>query len=450
MRSSKLVLALIVISLTAASVAAQQVNTWYAGKLHPCTGDSVLVTEEMIYDPVGGRETIRLTVLGASKEWTDWNSYYAERSDFIHGVIGLAGLACGSGGATSLTSSAAVSTFQQNVFTTLARPRMAGGTATTPAPQPKPVPAPSNQPAPSPSDQTTPPPAEPGSEAEQPVPPVQGAGTEAEQSAATVPGTGTEAEQPAPVAPPTETSSESGKAVELTVVKKEAGTRPVLPSNNVTTDLEWNIFKMKEAGGNNFALRAGYHRTLGNEKITVGGTLVVNTMILMDKLFFNNALNLSGTYLLTQTSSLERKIGGSLNTFMVADTFYGTPFGMSVVASFSDNWFIRQDNIVTYGGMLQQSFIGDSKTTLVTAGVLFGIPIKERFALNPSAILAYNILTVGKDGTVKPDNPFMLQPAFNGSIYFSRLFTLDCGMKTTLFIKDYSDFILTVGATVLF
>jgi hypothetical protein len=135
---------------------------------------------------------------------------------------------------------------------------------------------------------------------------------------------------------------------------------------------------------------------------------------------------------------------------MVDKDLYGTPFGMSVVASFSDNRFVNEDNIITYGAMVQQSFVGSSKTTLLTAGVLFGIPISQRYAANPSCVLAYNLYTAGKNGKVDVTSPFMLQPALNGSIYFTKLFTLDIGTKTTLFIKDYHDFIITLGATVLF
>ncbi|MBN1128091.1 MAG: hypothetical protein JXA71_03850 [Chitinispirillaceae bacterium] len=381
---------------------AQPDNGWFADKLHPCTGDSVWVTESLDYNDATQQEIITLTVLGMSRVWSDWMSYEAERSGFIHHAIELAALQCGSGGATSLPAVAAVSTFQHTVFTNTVRPRAAsiasgqtGARMATPA---------SSMPA--------------GEAVESTLPP--------------------------------EPATESGKAVDLAVVKKEAGTKPTLPPNNVTTDLEWCAFSHLGTSGNNFSVRASYQRTLANEKITLGGTAVVNTMIMMDKLFFNNAINLSGTYLLTETSSLERKIGGSINTFIVDKEFYGTPFGLSAVVSFSDNWFVNQDNIVTYGGMIQQSMVGDMKTTLLTAGVLFGLPLLDRYALNPSCVLAYNVLTMGKNGAVDIESPLMLQPALNGSIYFSRLFTLDVGAKTTLLLKEYGDFILTIGATILF
>jgi hypothetical protein len=387
-------------------------TTWAAGKLHPCTGEPVMVHEVQTENfAAQATMTYSLTILGVSKEWTDYNKYISERSDFIHGAIGLAGLACGSGGSTSLPATAAVSTFQRNVFTNTAKPRLSAPSSTQT----------------STSGAT-------GARTTQPVPSTTG-GQGIDQ-----------AETP----PPPESSTESGKAVELAVVKKESGTKLTLPPNNITTDVEWCTFKQLSASGNNFSLRAGYNRTLSNEKITLGGTAVFNTMIMMDKLFFNNAINLSGSYLLTESSALERKIGGSINTFIVDKEFYGTPFGLSAVISFSDNWFVNQDNIVTYGGMVQQSMVGDVKTTLITAGMLFGLPIMDRYALNPSCVLAYNVLTLGKDGAVDVESPFMLQPAINGSIYFTRLFTLDLGAKTTLFLKDYSDFIVTLGTTVLF
>lgn len=407
---------------------AQPAQSWYAGKLHPCTGDSVLVTAVTSFS--ANREVTTITVLGQSKEWPNvfnWSMIpQSELSEFIHGVIETAGLACGSGGSVSLPATAATSTFQQTIFTNIAKPRMASAGAASVQPQQQTLSkstAPATTPAPLSTD---------------------------EKVTLPVPGTNAESSQQPVATTPTETSTESGKAVELKVAKKESGTRPVLPPNNITTDLEWNAFSMKKQNGNNFALRASYNRTLSNEKVTLGATLVINTMLMLDKIFYNNALNLSGAYMLTETSSLERKVGGSVNAFIVDKAFYGTPFGMSVVASFSDNWFVNQDNIVTYGAMFQQSFVGETKTSLVTGGVLFGLPIGNRYAINPSCVMAYNVHTAGKNGSVTVDGPFMLQPAFNGSIYFTKLFSLDLGAKTTLFIKDYSDLIVTIGSTILF
>jgi hypothetical protein len=406
-----------------------------SGTVNPCTGEPVIKEYVTEYLAAAGGEQITINVLGLSKTWTDYNKMTLERSEFIHGAIALASQKCGSGGVMNLPATAATSTFQQTVFTNIAKPRMAATTRPSTQGHPKPL---SKTTAAAATTTTS---ASPGSTPvnndEEVTLPV--ATTSAEAAA----------DQTAPVTP-TETSTESGKAVDLKVAKKEAGTRPMLPPNNVTTDLEWNAFSLKKETGNNFALRAGYNRTLSNEKVTIGGTLVVNTMLMLDKIFYNNALNISSTYMMTETSSLERKIGGSINTFIVDKSFYGTPFGMSAVVSFSDNWFVNQDNIVTYGAMLQQSFVGDVKTTLATAGVLFGIPVLNRYAINPSCVLAYNLYTAGKNGKVTVTSPFMLQPAFNGSIYFTKLFSLDIGAKTTLFIKDYSDLILTIGTTVLF
>jgi hypothetical protein len=411
------------VSFLALSVAAQAqppvITTWNAGKLHPCTGDSVPVTESMVYNPIAGGEHITLTVLGQTKEWTDYNLYMAERSNFIHGSIEMAGLQCSGGSVVSMPAAVAAATFTQTVFNHQAVPRMAGSATRTTASVLTPASSPAAAAA------------------------TGGAAIEAPAAG------GASIEAPAPVAAPAK-EGESGKAVELKVAKTEAAPKLELPPNLITTDVEWDLFKHKESSGNNFALRAGYSRTLSNEKVTVGGTLIVNTLLMMNKTFFNNALNLYGNYLLNENSSLERRVGASVNMFLVDKEFAGTPFGMSIVANYSDNWFIKSDNIVTYGVMAQQSFLGDIKTTLLTAGVLFGLPIGNRYAFNPSCVLAYNVLTIGKNGTVSVESPFMLQPAANGSIYFSKLFTLDVGAKTTLLITDYHDLIVTVGTTILF
>lgn len=390
---------------TIAACAAQPGNGWFAGKLHPCTGDSVWVTEELGYDEATQRERITLTVLGMSREWPDWNSYYAERSDFIHGAIELAGLQCGgAGGATSMPAAVASATFKQAVFTHAAKPRMAASSS---------------------GDQTAAP--------RSVVAPVQTGGGE------------TPIEQP----DNEQAETEGAKAVQLDVTKKEAGTTPMLPPNHVTTDLEWDLFKHKGASGNGFYLRAGYSRTLSNEKITVGGTLIANTLLMMSKMYFNNALNLFGTYMLSESSSLERKVGGAFNVFMVDKEFSGAPIGFSAVANFSDNWFVNQDNILTYGIMVQESKLADLYTTLLTAGVLYGMPIGERYALNADVVFAYAVLGIGPKGT-SIDGPMMLQPAVTFSTYFTKLFSLDAGLKTTLLVDGYADLIVTIGSAVLF
>jgi hypothetical protein len=387
--------------------AVQPDQGFFAGKLHPCTGDSVWVTEAFVFNDITLQETIKLTVLGMSKEWTDFNAYYAERSDFIHGAIELAGLQCGgAGGATSISATAASATFKQAIFTHTALPRMAAS-----------------------SDGQ--------SSGQRTVPGIMNQGG----------GGGTAVEKI--TEPELQTETESGKAVQLDVTKKETGPALTVPPNHVTTDLEWDLFKHKGASGNGFYLRAGYSRTLSDEKVTFGGTLIASTLLMMDKMFFNNALNLFGTYMLSESASLERKIGGAFNLFVVDADFSGAPVGFSGVVNFSDNWFVNGDNILTYGIMAQESKLADVYTTLLTAGVLYGLPVGERFALNADVIYSIVVLGIGKKGT-SFDHPQMLQPAITFSTYFTRLFSLDAGLKTTLLVDGYADLIVTLGSMFLF
>jgi hypothetical protein len=405
--SGKMLMASQIIIWAAAAVFAQMHEPvyWMAGKLHPCTGDSVQVREEMEFGMDG--ETISLTVLGVTKTWNDYMDYESERSDFIHGTIEMAGLQCsGAGGAVSMPAQAISTTFRQTVFTNAAKPRISGarrGTGASSSPQ-------SFRPA-------------------------------------------KIGQQPQPVELPPETAEETkeeGKAVQLEVGTREAGPQLMLPPNNVQTDLEWDFFSIRGSKGNNFALRAGYARTLSDQKSTLGGTVIINTMIMLKKLFFNNALNIYGTRLLAETDNLERKVGASVNMFVVDKAVTGTPLGVSGVFSFSDNWFTGNDNIVSYGAMLQQSYLGDLLTTLVTAGAQYGLPLGQRFAFNTHIIYAINVLTISGGKVVDFDNRHMLQPALSGSFYLSKLFSIDLGLKHTFLVKDYNDLIVTVGAAVLF
>ena len=389
-----------IIALLGTAIGQNEPMYWMADRLHPCTGDSIQIKEIMGYNEATQTEEISMTVLGVTKEWTDYMSYEQEYQDFIHGVIESAGLQCsGAGGATSMPAQVVETTFKQAVFTRTAQPRMS-----TTATRLK----------------------------------------TGESGSSEVPSnTGTEAAKE-------EAGEAEGSAVELDVGNKEAGTSPVLPPNHVSTDLEWDLFSHKGTSGNNFCLRAGYARTHANQRLTYGGTVIINTMLMMKKLFFNNSLNLYGTWLLSESSTLERKVGGSFNSFLVDETFAGSPFGMSGVVSFSDNWYVRDDNVLSYGVMVQQSFLADMATTLLTVGLQYGLPLGSRFAINTHLIYAENVATMNKNGAVKVSNPRMLQPALSCSIYMSRLFSFDVGLKKTFLIKDYSDLIVTVGGSVLF
>jgi hypothetical protein len=86
---------------------------------------------------------------------------------------------------------------------------------------------------------------------------------------------------------------------------------------------------------------------------------------------------------------------------------------------------------------------------LLTAGVLYGLPIGERFALNADLIYAIVALGIGKEGT-SFDHPQMLQPAMTFTTYFTKLFSLDLGVKTTLLVDGYNDLIVTLGSVILF
>lgn len=310
---------------------------------------------------------VTMTVLGVSKTWASYFTAIHEQDDFINGVIELAGLACGSGGVTSLPASAAISTFKQTVFTSQARPRMSRSASMT-------APAASNQ----------------------------------------------------------------------------ADAVPSPEPNKLTADCEEGFFKQLGVSGANGAVRAGDDRTLSNEKVSLGALRTINSIRISKQQLFGNSLNLYGAYKLKRTQSLQRRPGCSINAFLVDKESYGTPFGWSIAVNFSDNWSVTADNILAYGAMAQGSVIGDVKTALLAAGVLYGLPLAQRYALNPSVVVVYDVLTINKTTTVAIERPFIVQPSLNGSVYFTRLFMLDIKAKTTLLLKDYSDIIVNLGTTVAF
>ncbi len=242
---------------------------------------------------------------------------------------------------------------------------------------------------------------------------------------------------------------ESGKAVMLEVSPDEdkPTTDVTLSKNNLSSDFEYDIFNHTGNTGNNFLLRAGYAHTSDNGEFTYGGNFIFNTLLMMEQTFFNNSLNLFGTKVLKETSKHDRKVGATINAILIDKDFGPYRFGASLSAHLVNRRYLKKRHVIAYGYMLQQSFVGSAITSLLSAGVTYGLPLGDRLALNTDVLYTLNALSFGKDGYVKMKNPNMLSLAENVDIFFTRTFSLTLGAKTTLLVKDYNDFIITIGAS---
>ncbi|MBD3421996.1 MAG: hypothetical protein GF398_17935 [Chitinivibrionales bacterium] len=365
-----------------------------------CTGERVDFTETTVFGTTG--ETITVDILGHSKTFTSWTDYEMGREDFIHQVRDIEEAKCaGAGGVINPIGTQNQVIFTNAVFSTRASPRAAqipGGAAkrqTTTAP----------------------------SKSVQQAPPQQ------------------------PDQPPEEDNS--GKAVQLEVSPDED--KParsfVLSRNNISTDLEYDLFKHTGRTGNNFLLRAGYTRTSDDGVYNYGGNLIFNTLLMLDETFFNNAINLFGTKTLKETGELQRKGGLTVNMLIVDKDFGDNRIGASVSGHFVDRRYLKNDHILVYGAMMQESFVGRLITTLLSVGGMYGLPLGERLALNFDGLYTINALAFGEKGYIKLTNPHMLSIAGSLDIFITELFSFTTGMKTTLLVKNYNDFIVTIGAS---
>ena len=245
---------------------------------------------------------------------------------------------------------------------------------------------------------------------------------------------------------------ESGKAVmlEMSPDEDKPTKQAVLSKNNLSTDFEYDIFSHTGESGNNFLLRAGYAHSSDDGKRNYGFNFIFNTLLMMDQTFFNNALNFFGTVVFKESANHVRKGGITINTMLVDKDFGPNPFGSSVSVHLVNRRYFENNHALTYGFMLQESIFNTYLTSLLSAGLSYGFPLGKRLALNTDGLYTFNALsfTLGdKGGYNKIDNPQMLSIAENLDIFFSRLFSLTVGLKTTLLVKDYNDFIITIGAS---
>jgi hypothetical protein len=365
-------------------------------RVHPCTGDTNIMYSR--YNQTTMEVQVRIDGYISDPFISAADPGFEGR--WVSSTLALIGLNCGQvGGAASPVGYATEKVFEQTVFSSPAVPRMMKQRASEIVPRAV---------------------AQPSVAAAQPA---------------------------ADAKPTTEKKSEDGKAVALEVAPSQAKPVLSLPLNDVSADLEWDLFGHADATGNSFYVRAGYSRTTGDGKIALGGNFIFNTLLMMNQTFVNNALNLYGNYRLVDRDDLVRKICININGFLVDKNVGKNRLGCSVAAHYVDNWYLPADQVLTYGAMVQQSFVGALKTMLLSAGAQYGLPLGERFSLNGDAVYTRNIFTFNGGKQLTIENPNFLSLGASGAVYLSQQFVLNAGLKTSLLMKDYRDLIITIGSS---
>ena len=217
---------------------------------------------------------------------------------------------------------------------------------------------------------------------------------------------------------------------------------PLMPSE-MSSDIEYEFFDINGTGGSNFAIRAGYTRVSDDGEWSYGSNLILNSLSFDDNGYINNFINSFGTKILTETDTKETSVGGSFNLLLI-DEGLNPDNGFALGVFYVERLYI-EDRIITYGGMFQQSKVGELSTTYLNAAGMYGFPIGERYALNIDVLYMRNLRTTidGDSADLKSNN--ILSLGANGSIYMSEAFGLNAGFKTMLLVKDYSSYEITIG-----
>ena len=217
---------------------------------------------------------------------------------------------------------------------------------------------------------------------------------------------------------------------------------PLMPSE-MSSDIEFEFFDIDGTGGSNIAIRAGYTRVSDDGEWSYGSNLILNRLSFDDNGYTNNFINSFGTKILTETDTKETSIGGSFNLLLI-DEGLNPDNGFALGVFYVERLYI-EDRIITYGGMFLQSKVGELSTTYLNAAGMYGFPIGERYAMNIDVLYMRNLRTAFAGESVDLESNNILSLGANGSIYMSESFGLNAGIKTTLLVKDYSSFEITIG-----
>jgi hypothetical protein len=233
--------------------------------------------------------------------------------------------------------------------------------------------------------------------------------------------------------------------------EEESAAAGVSKPNETSSDVEYEFFDIDGQGGNNLAIRGGYSRTTGDGKYNFGGDFFFNRLSFdaAPDAFSNSTISLfvnrcMAMFQSDKNSEGELVLGGTFNYLFMDENMSqddGIAFGFSLIG----RRFWVNGNLFVAGTMLQYSKIGELGSYYFNSAALYGLPIGERFALNTS-LLYTQVLQSLNGEWIKLKSPRILNLGANMSYYFSYAFALNFGIKTNLFVEDYSSFELTLGS----
>ena len=226
--------------------------------------------------------------------------------------------------------------------------------------------------------------------------------------------------------------------------RKEGGAPgPAVPRlyGLASSDIEREWFSISSLDGTNLAIRGGYAKTSDDGVYTYGGNYILNSLSFDGGgSSSNSTINLYGNKILLETEDRERTVGASANILM-----FEFDSGIALAAYGVERKY-DGDKIIVYGGMFQYAKVGDLSSGFLMAAGMYGFPLpNEKFSLNIDAMFIRNLFMSFDGKSVDLDSKNILDLGVNLSIYMSESFGLTVGAKKVFLVKDYSNFVLTLG-----
>ena len=106
----------------------------------------------------------------------------------------------------------------------------------------------------------------------------------------------------------------------------------------------------------------------------------------------------------------------------------------------------NNNSVLTWGATYQYAGLGDIKQHLGNVGVMYGMPISQRFAIIGDCLGTYILSSKYKSIKIDINDPYMLNLGIYVDYYISSTFKINAGLKKVLLVDDYKSTEFVIGS----
>lgn len=216
------------------------------------------------------------------------------------------------------------------------------------------------------------------------------------------------------------------------------------------SDIQHEFFKFSGNAGSNFNLSGGYNMTIPGISAMGGGRLTINVLKFEDvDAYTNGFMSLYGKKQVMEKEGFDIYAGGNLN-FQFLDQDYSNKNGFGIGLMAAGKKALASGHLVTFGMMYNMSMLDKSTIHYQSFGGMYGLPVGSQMTLSGD-ILAIWTMAASYDGSSTDiASPLVINAGVSTGLYISEMFSLNGGFRTTMLADEYSNFVIRVGAVMMF